>query len=261
MSNPAEQAMAAVRELHEAVGWLAATLVPGTHKPYRAPTISPEQRAERDRDARLERLERVGIAPGETPAPVDLDVADLLVETLTTVDELCDRACIAANEPAPPAASSAFADPAPFLDALLRTLPAAVLEDVALALDVERACDSLVYRTHALLGLLGDGQVLAALCPWCGGRTATAPVGGAKTLRVRAQLPAGKRSVAGVDPADVTWYVVCEGECAPPEADCGTWLRGRPAWPLGREGQWLADRLERAAELSAQVEAIVKESA
>lgn len=256
--NAAEQACSAVRELRDAVGWLAATLMPGTHKPYRAPTISPEQRAQRDREARLERFERVGTGAAELRAPLDLDVADLLVETLATVDELCDRACRAAEVTPPPAASSAFADPGPYLETLLRTLPAAVAVDVTLAVDVEHRCDALVYRTHAVLGLLGDGQVIG-VCPWCGGRTAATPIGGAKTLRVRAQLPAGKRSIAGVDPADIEWWVVCEGLCEPSTEECGNRLRGRPAWSLRTEAAWLAGRLEHAAELEQHVAAIINE--
>lgn len=246
--NAAEQARAAVRELRQAVDWLAATLMPGTGKPYRAPTLTVEQRADRDRLARLERLERVGIAPGEVPAPFDLDVADLLAEIMATVDRLADRVCLAVWRPVPPPAVSAFTDPGPYLALVLRLLPDAAGQDPSLTGDVEAACDGLVFRTHALLGLLGDGQLLDVTCPWCGGRTATDPVGGAKTMRVRAQLPVGVRSVAGVDPGDVRWYVVCEGgRCEPPEADCGERWRGRPAWPLKTEGEWLAGRLEQAA--------------
>lgn len=241
-------AQAAVAELLNALGWLAATLLPGTGRPYRAPTLSPAQQAQRDREAKLERLERSGIAPGETPAPCQLDVADLLSEVMSTADELADLVCLATWRPTPQPVVSAFSNPTRFLNLVTRYLPLAATVDPALPGVVEARCDGLVYRAHAVLGLLGDGQLLDVVCPWCDGRAAGHPVGGAKTMRVRAQLPAGKRSVAGVDPKDVRWLVVCEsGLCEPPEADCGERLRGRPAWPLASEGEWLAQRFEAIA--------------
>lgn len=247
--TPTAAAQAAVRELRLAVEWLAASLLPGTGKPYRAPTMTAAARAERDLAARLERLERVGIAPGEGTVPLDLDVADLLSEILATADELADLVC-AALSPVLMArpASSAFADPGPYLDLLDRWLPLAAETRPSLARLVEGRCDGLTERTHHTLGLLGDGQTLDAICPWCQGRASDAPVGGAKTMRVRAQLPAGKVSVASVDPAEVRWFVVCEGvNCEPGTADCGHEVRGRPAWDLSVEAEWLADRLTRAA--------------
>lgn len=248
MTSPADAAEAAVRELFNVTGWLAASLMPGTSKPYRAPQMSDEKRAEADALARLERAEVInaGLLLGETPPPFDLGVADLLSEVMTLADELAERTCLAVMRPLDPPAGSAFADPRPALRLVLRLLPVAVTADESLAGYAEGRCDSLTYRAHALLGLLGDGQMLAALCPWCGGRTGASPTGGARTLRVRAQLPDGQ-SMARVDPKDVRWFVVCEGLCEPPTADCGARLRGRPAWPLSSEGEWLAQRLERAS--------------
>lgn len=250
MTSPADTAAAAVRELLNALGWLAASLMPGTAKPYRAPQMSDEKRAAADILARLEKAEIInaGLLLGETPPPFDLDVADLLSEIMSTADELADRVCRAVYRPVDPPAGSAFADPSRFLRLVLRWLPLAVTVDEGLAAYTEGRCDGLVFRAHGLLGLLGDGQLLDAACPWCEGRTSTSPTGGARTLRVRAQLPDGKRSVASVDPQDVRWFVVCEGGlCEPPTADCGSRLRGRPAWPLSSEGDWLAMRLERAS--------------
>jgi hypothetical protein len=103
----------AVRELLDVVGWLAAALLPGTTKPYRAPQMSADKRAEADARAKLEKLERSAIAPGETPPPFDLDVADLLSEIMSVADELADRTCWAVLRPVPPPAPSAFADPGP----------------------------------------------------------------------------------------------------------------------------------------------------
>src|SRR4051794_34388043 len=203
-------ANAAITELRHVLDWLAANLLPGTAKPYRTPQLSTEKRAERDAEARLERLERVGIAPGESPVPLDLDVADLLAEIMATADDLADRVALAAWRPVGAPAGSAFADPSPCLDVIVAALPVAAVRDPGLPGLIEGRCDGLIYRAHRLLGLLGDGQLLNAVCPWCGGRTSGAPVGGAKTMRVRAQLPPGRRSVTQVDPKDVRWFVVCE---------------------------------------------------
>ncbi|MGZ4589141.1 MAG: hypothetical protein ACXVX9_15210, partial [Mycobacteriaceae bacterium] len=93
----------------------------------------------------------------------------------------------------------------------------------------------LIERAHQVLGLISDGQVLKAVCPWCGGRTEAHPTGGAHTLRVR--------NIHGLD----TTVVVCEGgACEPPAEDCGTWVRGRPAWRQ-YEWDWLADRINRTS--------------
>jgi hypothetical protein len=166
---------------HDIVAWLRASLHHGTARPHRtAQGITPERRAALDAQARAERLERTGLAPGEHPAPMHLDIQDLLDEA-------------AAGEASWP----------------LRALSA--------------------------LGMLPDGQLLDALCPWCDGRTTTAPAGGARTLRVR-MLADGRPAV------------VCEGTCEPPEHDVGAEWRGRPAWPLEAEGAWLAGRIEHADE-------------
>ncbi len=41
--------------------------------------------------------------------------------------------------------------------------------------------------------------------------------------------------------------VVCQSDraCEPPERDCGTWVRGRPAWPWN-EWDWLGQRIHHA---------------
>lgn len=247
MADPVGSARDAINELRDVIDWLAASLLPGTAKPYRAPQMSAEKRAELDALARQEWRERSGIAPGETPPVYDLDIADLLSEILTAADSLADRVCWAVQRPVDPPAVSAFADPTPRLDLIADYLRTAVVTDPGIVPVIEDTCDGFIFRAHSLLGLVGDGQLLAATCPWCAGRTARHPVGGARTLRIRAQLPAGVRTVTKVDPKEVRWLVVCEsGTCEPPAAQCGERLRGRPAWPLKTEGEWLAQQIEAA---------------
>lgn len=123
--------------------------------------------------------------------------------------------------------------PAPYhldIDELLDTAP---------TIDTDQTeHDAWTTQAFSALGLINDGQLLDAHCPWCDGRTSSAPAGGARTLRVRV-LRDGRAAV------------VCEGNCQPPEADYGTEHRGHPAWPIQTEGEWLAERIEHADQMRA----------
>lgn len=248
----------AIDELGQVTGWLACSLLPGTPKPWTAPLMSDEKlaaRAMQDRTYRAAAAMSAMIPLGESPAPLDLTTLDLLVEILCLADEIADLCSDAAEVPRLAAASSWMADPAPFL---ARGAAFVAYLDKASQRRVEERCDDLTYRALGSLGLMGDGQVLAVVCPWCLGRTPQRPVGGARTLRVRAVLPAGERSLVKVDPDDIDWLIVCEGvACEPPSKDCGERHRGRPAWSLTREGEHLAKLLEKAAVVEAAVEIVV----
>lgn len=236
-------------ELQTTVDMLAANLLPGTTRPWRAPQIGAEKRAELDRQAREDRLhiaqqgdlpahlrgQGVVIPPGESPAPYDLDIADLLSTVLMDADMLSDRACLATMRPLDPPASSAFADPRRHLTLLAQLVEVLALVDPDLLEEIAGWAQQQIRDAAPALGLISDGQLLDALCPWCGGATGAHPTGGAKTLRVRT-LPTGRP------------VVVCEGgRCEPEPADCGIAWRGLPAWDLENEGAWLADRIARTA--------------
>ena len=225
---------------------LTDSVMPGTARPWRTPQVSAERRAELDRQARQDRLlidqqghlpahlrqQSIAVPPGESPAPYDLDIADLLSTILAGADLYADRACALAQRPCDPPASSAFADPTRHLQLLSQLQP---WYDDDLRAEVDLWAQDMVEQAATSLGLVTDGQLLPGLCPWCDGRTPAHPAGGAKTLRVRTLLD---RPV-----------VVCEGGlCAPESADCGLWWRALPAWDLHNEGAWLADRISRADE-------------
>jgi hypothetical protein len=244
-------AQTAVRELIQAFEWLLAVGFTSEHRSH-LPITNPELLEQLAHDAAIDRFYRhqagrdgtsMQTPLGESPAPMDLTIADLFAETADAADELCRTVSYAAGaEPLAPAIY-AFTDPRPFLRQVDQLLPRAA----AIAATVEKRCDSLVFRITNTLGLVGDGQILQVVCPWCDGRTPKTPVGGAFTMRIRTELPAGHRSIVGVKPEDVEWYVVCEsGLCRPPETDYGSTVRGRPAWNLRNEGEWLAHRLEKA---------------
>lgn len=268
-SNPAREA---IQELALVVEWLAANLLPGTGKPWSAPVMTSEKRAERDlanreREAIEWSLESpmsrsVLIPLGESPAPMDLNVLDLLVRILCVADELADTVSDAAEVARLTSASSAFADPGPFLSRAAAFITAC---DPFEQKRIEQLCDDLTYEACSALGLVGDGQQLAVICPWCNGRTEHALLGGQRTMRVRVKLPAGQRSMVAKDPAkqmellkNLEWLVVCEGlSCKPPSKDCGNEFRGRPAWLLKNEADHLAAALERASVMARKVEGVV----
>lgn len=240
-ARPAD-ARATCTELLEISVWLAVNLLPGTAKPWSPPTMSAEKRAELDDLTRRTKLRDEAHAGmlvplGESPAPMDLNILDLLVEVLEVAERLAHQVADESKAPRMVSTRSVFEDPKPYL----RFIVANAHQAPNLATTIVVDCDALIFQARSMLGLLTDGQLLAAVCPWCAGRTPKHPVGGQKTLRVRLSS----------DPDPIA-LIVCEsGLCEPPTADYGTTWRGRPAWPLEHEGAWLARQIERAAEATA----------
>lgn len=204
----------------------------GTARPWQQPAdLTPEQRRSQSDRAAVERAERTTAAIGEHPAPLHLDVLDLLVDLLCVADDIAEQVAQAAGVDRLPPASSAFADPEPYLRYAAQHLAAAYDADPGLEGGVVEDARRLRTEVARHLGELTTGQVLQAECPWCHGFTADHPQGGAFTLRVRTL------------PGDLT-AVVCQNDlCDPPDGDCGNRWRGRPAWPI-HEWNWLADRID-----------------
>ena len=202
--------------------------LPGTARPWRQPELSPEQRAERDHAARIERDERGAWALGESPAPVDVGVLDLLASLLMDADIVHEMVAQAAGVERLDPPTTAFADARPYL-----AFAAEHLMDVPLSPtfdEVARLARGMKQDIARTLCLVYDGQRLDVICIWCEGRTELAPVGGEKTWRVR-ELP-----------GDLV-AIVCEsGTCEPESRFVGTWWRGRPCWPTS-EWTWLAQQL------------------
>jgi hypothetical protein len=208
--------------------------LPGTARPWRQPELSPDQRAERDHAARIEKAERSKDAWGETPAPVDVGMLDLLSSLLMDADILHEQVAQAAGVDRLDPPTSALADARPYLsftakhlDAIPRDL---AIGDVGMLDHATHVARGMVQRIAHALCLVYDGQRLDVECPWCGGRTELAPVGGEKTWRVR-ELPGGLVAI------------VCEsGTCEPESRFVGTWWRGKPCWPVS-EWDWLAKQV------------------
>lgn len=250
---------ALLAELQTTVEHLAANLLPGTARPWRAPQVSAEKRAELDRQAREDRLhiasqgdlpahlkgQGVVVPPGESPAPYDLEIADLLSDILMAGDLLADRAegvvvadlidwagswALGLVDPdfAPAPASSAFADPRAHWTFLSDTVEYLALLEPDLLEQIADTARMHIDRAAPTLGLILDGQLLDGRCPWCDGRTGAHPLGGEKTLRVR--MPKDD---------DARPLVVCEGGRCDPGDNSGLTWRGLPAWDLLNEGEWL----------------------
>lgn len=221
---------------------------PGTPRPWRQALIDPERRAAIAKRDAEERAGRDPDAPGFTSAPQHLDVLDTIIDTWVTLDELValispdwrrSRTAGALDRKAAEYGPAPVTDIEPMV-AFIRTWLADAADQVNPArLDrIARRLEHAVTETNRQLGLIRAGQLLnGALCPWCKGTTPKHPEGGAVTMRVE-EIP-GSRTL-GVEAAAA---VVCWNPlCTPPEVDCGTWFRGRPAWPW-HEWEWLADRL------------------
>lgn len=214
----------------------------GTARPWREPQLSPEQREEADRQARAEKRERSDRMPGESPAPLHVDILDDLASVLMTADLLHEHIAATIGHPTLTHPASIAEDPRPYLDYVLELLAEAVDTDPATAYRALDDARSMRTRIARALGEVVDGQTLKATCPFCGGKDDTHPVGGALTLRIRL-MPMPTRA----DPQAQLPMVVCEGgHCNPTSHDCGTRWRGKPAWPI-HEWEWLAAQLGGAA--------------
>lgn len=254
-------------QLATAVDQLAANLLPGTARPWRTPAVSAERRAELDRQAREDRLhiaqqghlppslrgQSVVVPPGESPAPYDLDIADLLSTILAEADLAADQAAAvvesdlvswagawAANLPslAPPAASSAFADPRVHLAFLAEHAGTLARLDPDLLEVIAHSTARRLLEAQVALGLTFDGQLLPDACPFCSGRTPAHPVGGQQTLRIRiGPVEPNPRGQDGDLPGRPV--IVCEGGLCEPGENSGQRWRGLPAWDLLNEGEWL----------------------
>lgn len=207
-------------DLHEA-------RIPGTRRRWSQTRTRAESRLAATTGVQLP----AGIA--KAPAPANLDVLDILVDVLATAHALADAVAQLAGIERLPAPNSAYADPRPYLDHASKHLEAASeidggwILDAALDPEDDLSINRARRRTAAGLQLVLSGQILDADCPWCY----------ARPLRIR---------IVHDEP-----LVVCESRrvCTPPESDCGTWIKGRPAW-IQPEWEWLAQRISHAEDMA-----------
>jgi hypothetical protein len=218
-----DRATADLRLIAEYWPGLAELRDPSVYAPRPASLLTPEQRAENDHAARIERQERDGLMPGEHQDAARADVLDLMASLAADAEMMADVVAQYLEDDGPEALSSAFADPTHVLHFVTARLG---------RLDRDTAY-WVSYQAHRMLAdvsralcLTFDGQLLQVVCLWCGGGPT-----GARTWRVR-QLPGDEIAI------------VCEGDqpCEPPSKSVGTWWKQRPCWPM-REWEWLAKQL------------------
>lgn len=210
----------------------------GTPLPYREPQLTREQRNARDAEAKTERAEADDRMPGYSRAPVRIPILDMLGRIVMRADLLHEQVAQTVGHDRLPPATSATENPARFLDYIRELLPEAA--DTRPELLARAATWAARTRHHmaTTLGELEDGHVLKCVCPFCLGRTAEQPTGGAHTLRIRI-VPAP----AHLD-VDTELVVVCEsGTCEPFAGEVSMSVWGRPAWPTS-EWEWLAKRID-----------------
>lgn len=249
-SDPADTAdrlLADLAFLHERWGDLLETRLPGTPRPWRQALIDPERRAamiDRDRD---ERRERHPDAPGFTSAPEHVEVLDVIVAVWTEIDLLSETISPDWRR-TPEAAAVRRVSEIEVMTGFVRFwLPVAVqdcTEELAAKLRASsRRFSNLTAEASRVLGLIRAGQLLSgAVCPWCRGVTPRHPAGGQTTMRVE-EIAASKNATELRPAVEAVHAVVCWNPlCKPDESACGTWYRGRPAWPW-HEWEWLEKRL------------------
>lgn len=228
--------------------------------------LSPVERAMRlaraleEREQDRARGARLGIPPtGPIPSPENVGVLDLLALFVSTASDVAEAVTQWAGVERREPPTSSWVDPRPYLVTIRHWLEAAVeAEPTAEAFIVEQL-HHLADRVAGHLGEVYDGQVLDAICPWCGGRTEEQPIGGVQTLVVfdrhtRSEQATGRPDDADRDPGPL---IVCKGlNCTPPASAVGApdsaerqRAGGRPAWPM-REWDWLAKQLVAAGAVS-----------
>ncbi|MFI6904869.1 hypothetical protein ACIBKY_26650 [Nonomuraea sp. NPDC050394] len=212
---------------------LDARLPMATPRPWQQSEVSATVRAERDAQARVERIERSTFGLGQSPAPVDVSVLQTALDVMVRADDLAAELTewSIAPPPAPPAHGQL--DARPYLEHIRALLleEQRDLEDepgpwAALA---EPTLTRMYEQVARCLAMLYTGQTVRVVCPWCHGVDVEHPAGGAWTWRV-VELPGGQVAI------------ICTGVCEPPLREVGTWWGGQPCWPL-RDWEKLAKLL------------------
>ncbi|MET7333291.1 hypothetical protein [Nonomuraea sp. NPDC005650] len=178
--------------------------IPGTRRPWRQIELTPEARAELDEQARIERFERSMLSLGASPAPLDVNVLQAVLDMLVQADDLAAAIAGHYGRGWLPSPGPGELDARPYLLYAARHLPEQLVEQVA------PVAAAMVDRVASLLCMVYDGQHLDVECPWCHNTD---------VWRVR-ELPGGMVAV------------VCEGVCEPPLDQVGTWWGGQPVWPI-----------------------------
>lgn len=254
MTNAVRRVLEQIDYLEEAWPQLVTLGVAASTRRHHLPSRrrrSREAIERAQRTAQLEAAERR--RPGWVPAlshpsaPVDVTMLDLLTRVVEVAENLAEVVTQTAGVDRPRHVESALEDPRPRLRTARAWLTAAQEVNADIVPWAGRQLLPVVREAAEALGEIVDGQLLDALCPWCGGRTERRPMGGERTLVVQAGPMAVTTQQSGQsrpEPGEVGWpRIVCHGlNCTPPASACGAQVDGQPAWPE-REWDWLAKQL------------------
>lgn len=222
VQNLRRQAAADLWWLAEHADDLAEARFRGTPRPWRQvdeDATTAEQHRQRDA---LERAERTGMAIGEHPAPLHLDVLDVMVELLATADDLAERVAQCVGADRLPPASSSMASSEPYLRLAAAHLRAVSDTDPGLLDYIAEHAARLRSQVTSSLALLATGQRLSAACPWCH----------------------TDRALVVREGRDGEALVVCESDvCEPGDGNVALWHGTRPAWTV-RWWPWLAEMID-----------------
>lgn len=197
---------------------LTASRLKGTPRPWKEPTLTPEQQAQLDAEARQEKQERGAFVLGESPAPIHLDTLDKLQTHAATINTLAITTALELGHDTHPFRGRPDYRHTPahinYLTANIANLKPEDLDDLRQVTSRIRAAMAADFAE------VFDGKRLKTDCPWC------------NQPHLYVRLDRNNEPL-----------IVCEsGTCEPPDADCGTLLRGKPAWPI-HEWDWLANRM------------------
>lgn len=215
----------------------------GTPRPWQHTEMTEIARAERSRRDRQERADIARLrlpVMGYSRAPLHVDILDTMAAILMDADLLHEAIAQAIGHPTLAHPASAYDDPWPYLEYAIELLTEATETDRGMIVGAAEYAEAMERAMLVVFGEFHDGQVLNAVCPFCCGRTFVKPAG-EKTLRVRI-VPDHR------DETKTEVVVACENPdgCRPFAAECGMWVKGRPAWPWS-QWEWLSERLLRAS--------------
>lgn len=246
---PPQDAVRDLRAIREHWGDLLATRLYGPPRHRAEQELTAGERAERDAVARAERREADPEAPGWSPAPVRLDVVEVVADVTDGVLDLEEAVREALDLPAAervrrPSRTRLTHDAHRNLADVQEpdgsvhwacvwiedALPA-LAADPVLACHVADEARRMARAVLAAIGHIADSVLIQARCFVCGGVDEEHP-GGARTLRLYTE---GRL---------VDAYVLCHNpRCEPDARQCGARRHGRPMWTAD-ELVWLNAKLD-----------------
>ncbi|WP_113699169.1 hypothetical protein [Nonomuraea lactucae] len=203
---------------------LDARLPMATRRPWQTPTLDAEGKELLDAAAYLDRYFRNPLGVRESPAPLDVNVLQTVLDVLVHADDLAAELGEWSVRPLLASPGMGELDARPYL-AYARARLAEEQEDLGEPGPWSEWAEPIVHRVYEsvarALAMLYTGQTVRVICPWCLGRTAENPIGGEYTWRIH-ELPGRPPQIA----------IICHGQCEPPQREVGTWWGGKPCWPL-----------------------------